>query len=253
MSVTFDNSRNDYFIKQIKAKGLTLNQIGTFAFRYHTPTKPYMTDEEFHIHSQKFSGFLHESFGFATAAEARNAYLEDFINFRHESIRRSIENSRSSNQFNHIVSGFNPMNRISAAPGMVPFNNNIFQNLANTLAQEKTTNYRFHTVNNGAFSNEEAFELRLHVLHAQFNEAVHSIADIFAEMVRGLETMNRRPHTPLSADQAHDAVVRIGSIIRDHIWSGGSAENINSTLENANALNLLNQLNTIGNSFHRSF
>jgi len=65
--------------------------------------------------------------------------------------------------------------------------------------------------------------------------------------------MNRRPHTPLSADQAHDAVVRIGSIIRDHIWSGGSAENINSTLENANALNLLNQLNTIGNSFHRSF
>ena len=246
MSVTFDNSRNDYFIKQIKAKGLTLNQAGTFAFRYHTPTRTEWTDEEFQAHINKFSGFAH-------SREARNAYLEDYLNFRHESTRRSIENSRSSNQFNHIVSDFNPMNRISAAPGMASFDSNIFQNLANTLEQEKTANYRFHTVNNGAFSNEDDFELRLHVLHAQFNEAVHSIADIFAEMVRGLETMNRRPHTPLSADQAHDAVVRIGSIIRDHIWSGGSAENINSTLENANALNLLNQLNTIGNSFHRSF
>ena len=91
---------------------------------------------------------------------------------------------------------------------------------------------------------EEDFEMRLHILHQQFNEAVNSLADIFAGFADNLG---------LNASQTRSNVLQIGDMIRDHIWAGGSADDIRNTLNSNGVTSMLNGLDNLGQNWHRRF
>lgn len=67
------------------------------------------------------------------------------------------------------------------------------------------------------------------------------------------DSISRNIQTSLAAEQAEDVVLQIGNTMRDHIWSGGSADEIDSLLRDEGLSDSLTQLNRIGDSWHRTF
>jgi len=207
-----------------------------FAAFHHVSTKENWTEEEFQAASRKFS----------SNSEARDTYLEDFLNFSHERSRRAFENSRNTNQFTFTIQSFNPNIVIGGGntPQVRGYDSSIFQTLATTLADQKAGLNTLNEAFGGRFMTEEDFEMRLHVLHQQFNEAINSLADIFASFADNLG---------LNASQTRSNVLQIGDIIRDHIWAGGSADDIRGTLNSNGATSMLNGLDNLGQNWHRRF
>jgi len=234
MGMTFDNSRNDYFKAQLKAKGLGVNQAGKFALLHHEPTKTEWTDEEFIAHGQKF----------IFQREAREIYLEDYMNFRHEEVRRIIEGSRNHHEFGNILEDFNPFSSNSTNNRIQRHDpQQMFQRLADSFVEQKNTIHIKHETFNGRFSSEDDLELHLYALLHHFNEAVESLASMFT--VRADFNAVFINGDASTIDRAFHDATKIGHFIRDHIWSGGSTDNIQSLLEQNGFSEAMQFLNNI--------
>jgi len=243
VGTTFDNSRNDYFRAKMEAKGLGTHQASKFAMLYHEPTKTNWTDEEFQAQSAFFV------INRAQGVEAE--YLEAFLNLQHESMRRAVENERNHSQFNYILEDFNPFSSRSVnnqANRHDP--NQMFQILAESLAAQKASAHAKHENLNGRFSSEEELEQRLYVLFTHFNDAVETLASMFA--VRASFNALFINGDASTIDRAFHDATKIGHYIRDHIWSGGSTDDLQALFAQRGFSESLRFLNNICVE-HRNF
>jgi len=232
MNVTNNNNEHLRYLVDTVGGG----NVAYFASRHHVSTKESWTDDELNAASRRFSNDV----------EARDIYLEDFLNYRHELTRRGIKQSKNSNQFTFAIQSFNPNIVIGGGntPQVRGYDANIFQTIANIFENQKIGLNSLNESFGGRFISEEDFQIRLHILHQQFDEAINSLADIFANFASELG---------LNASQARSNMLQIGNIIKDHIWSGGSVENIRETLHQNGATAMLNELDNLGNRWHGRF
>ena len=232
-------NNNDYFRHLVDTVGR--GSAGYFAINHHVSTRDSWVEEEYQALSRKF----------ARSAEARDLYLSDYLDFRKEATRRAIENSRNSNQFTFVVQHFNP--NIHIAGGNTPrtqgHDTDIFQSMARILEDQKGGLVSFRENFGGRFISEEDFEVRLTVLQYQFNEAIASVNDIFRGFINDLGAHR----VGISASEAEAAILRAGDLIMNHIWSGGSADDVNEILANSDVVRPLNQLHQAGSAWHGQF
>ncbi|MCL2357462.1 MAG: hypothetical protein FWC70_09995 [Defluviitaleaceae bacterium] len=198
----------------INSMGNNMVAWTNYAQNHHVSTRetPW-TDAEFEAGRETF-GNLHWQ-------EAnRETHAEDYLNWRHESIRRSMQRSLHNNLFAFAVSDFNP----HPNSGGTGWDSEacIFQRLAGVFEQEKTNLEAKREAFQGRFVSELDLEIRLHVIHEQFNEAMRAVAAMFAGVASYLNIDN--------AEHMEQDVLRIGEAIRFHIASGESANSVEAML-----------------------
>jgi hypothetical protein len=214
-----------------------MNNVGKrhYMQNYHVSTRKNWTHEEFQAESRRF----------AINVDDRQTYLEDYMNYRQERLRRALEASRDSNQFSIMLDNFSPHVVIGGgnAPRIHGHDSGIFQSLAEMLESQRAGLHTLHS-SLSRFVTDEDFELRLSVLHEQFNQAFKDVANIFRNFAAQLG---------MDTEGIHSDVLIIGDLIRDHVWSGGSADTIEEMLESRNLSMSVNQLNQIGTEWHARF
>jgi len=236
-----NNSAKLQYLMDVHGRGGAIH----YAVMHHTPTKTSWTDEEFDTALRKFENWASHEAGIW------KNNLDEFLDFRKESFRRGLEHARKSNQFNFVINDFNPHFIGDGSIQTNSHNRNVFQDLAGILEQQKAGIHSLHENFNGRFMSEEDFELRLMILHQQFNEAIQSIADIFRGYINHLNNSGRQ--TALSANQAEAIILQVGDMVRDHIWSGGSADDVNGIINSSSIAGSVNQLHRIGDDWFRGF
>jgi len=190
-----------------------------YAVHHHKPTQETWTEEEFQATSRKFFNMRN------THTEVDDAYLELLVNFRHEETRRSLMNTMKHNEFSAIANRFGRSSwrtddvRISTET-------NVFHTLGRVLEQQKAGVEQFRETFGGRFLSEEQLDNRLFTLYHQFNQAINEIAQVFL----------------LHSPDSERTVLRIGDMVRDFIWSGGSSDDITTMLQNSELSSEFEQL-----------
>ena len=185
-----------------------------YAIKHHTSTRETQwTDAEFEAGRQTFGNW-------DWSAENREVYAEDYLNWQKEAIRRALERDLHDNQFAFAVADFNP----HPNSGGVGWDDNecVFQRLAGVFEQKLANLETKREAFQGRFVSELDLEIRLHVIHEQFNEAMRAVAGMFAGVASYLNIDN--------AEHMEQDVLRIGEAIRFHIASGESANSIDAML-----------------------
>jgi len=223
----------------INAMGNSRGSWSVYAARHHVSTRetPW-TDEEFNAGRSKFG-----SATWSNTGDNRKLHAEEYLNWHHESVRRAVERAMKDNQFNFVVRDFDP--RIVNERREFSHQSNIFQTLANTFEKGKVGLDTLNKAFGGRFIGEADLEVRLGVLHEQFNAAFRSVADLFLEFA---------PSLGLDAQRVANDVLTFGELIRYHISSGQPASTMETMLRNNTKTSMsFDELNNLGMAVHQQF
>ncbi|MCL2577765.1 MAG: hypothetical protein FWE27_06925 [Defluviitaleaceae bacterium] len=209
-----------------------------YASRHHISTRETTwADEEFEAGRTRY--------GNLDWAEAnRELYAEDYLNWHKEATRRAVESSMNDNQFSFITRDFDPNNVIG---GRRDFNHqeNIFQALANTFESQMKSINSLRDAFGGRFLGEADLEVRLNVIHEQFNEAFRSVADLVRIYASQFVS---------DAQRVANDILAVGELIRNHISSGNSADSIEAMLRNnKKTVMSYDEMNDLAMAVHQQF
>ncbi|MCL2577764.1 MAG: hypothetical protein FWE27_06920 [Defluviitaleaceae bacterium] len=209
-----------------------------YASRHHISTKetPW-TDEEFEAGRERYGNYY---WGEAN----REFYAEDYLNWHKESARRCLERAMNDNQFSFVIQDFDPNNVIG---GRREFSHqsNVFQVLANTFESQMKSISSLRDAFGGRFLGEADLEVRLNVIHEQFNEAFRSVA----ELVRIYASQFVK-----DAQRVADDILTVGQLIRNHISSGNSADSIEAMVRNnKKTVMSFDEMNDLAMAVHQQF
>ncbi|MCL2356209.1 MAG: hypothetical protein FWC70_03470 [Defluviitaleaceae bacterium] len=233
-----------------------------YAARHHVCTRATAwTDAEFDQGRSTFAGWMHRD-------DNSESFIEDALNWQKESIRRGVLNGMNggtaSNHFAFAVRDFNQnadvgelrmFNRETDVPEIGVMRevvitgreftqeNNIFHVLGDTFYTQRRQVVGLNNAFQGRFISEEQFEIRMNILHDQFNEAFRVVADIFRDFAQS---------QGLDAQQVESDILSIGAQIRYHISTGGSSDTIEEMLRNNNRTVMsFDELNSMGILLHQ--